>query len=57
MLQQLALAEYLDASSGQRANMAAQLADQQDEQPVDELNVNQTLYHQSTDGEEGWKPV
>jgi hypothetical protein len=50
--QQSALTEYLDASSEQRASMAAQLADQQDQQQVDELNVNQTLHHQSTEGEE-----
>jgi hypothetical protein len=51
--QQSALTKYLDASSEQRANMAAQLADQQDEQQVDELNGKQTLYHQSTEGEDG----
>jgi hypothetical protein len=32
--------------------MAAQLADQQDKQQIDELNVDQTLHHQSIEGEE-----
>jgi hypothetical protein len=52
LAQQSALAEYLATSSEQRASMAAQLADQQDEQQVNELNVDQTLHHQSTEGEE-----
>jgi hypothetical protein len=50
--QQSALTEYLVTSSEQRANMAAQLAEHQNEQQVDELNVDQTLHHQSTEGGE-----